>query len=80
MNPGFQAMGVQPQQAVFPQAAPAAPAAPVAPAVQAAPAQQTYVPPAAPPLNPGVQVGMPGVPAAGPVPIVETDDDDSLPF
>lgn len=77
MNPGFQAMGVQPQQAVFPQAAPAAP---VAPAVQAAPVQQAYVPPAAPPLNPGVQVGMPGVPAAGPAPIVETDSDDDLPF
>ena len=74
MNPGFQAMGVQPQQTVFPQATPAAPAAP------AAPAQQSYVPPAAPPLSQPVQLGMPGAPAAGPVPIVETDDDDSLPF
>jgi len=77
MTPGYQAMGgIQAQPAGFPQAAPVtAPAA-----APAAPVQQSYVPPAAPPLNQPVQMGMQGVPAAGPVPIVETDDDDSLPF
>lgn len=74
MNPVYQGMGVQPQQAAFQQAATATPAAP------AAPAQQSYVPPAAPPLSQPVQMGMPGVPVAGPAPIVETDSDDDLPF
>jgi hypothetical protein len=73
MNPGYQGMGVQPQQAAFQQTA-------MAPAATAAPAQQSYVPPAAPPLSQPVQMGMPGVPAAGPAPIVETDSDDDLPF
>lgn len=79
VNPGFPAMGIPAQPAGFPQATPAGfPQA--APAAPAAPAQQAYVPPAAPPLNTGVQVGMPGVPTAGPAPIVETDSDDDLPF
>jgi len=73
-NPGFPSMGMP---------AAAAPAAPAAPAA----VQPTYTPPPAPPLQQAQPFGNTGfaqpaqqVPIAGPVPVVETDDDDSLPF
>jgi hypothetical protein len=57
----------------------------VAPAAQPAPAAApAYVPPAAPPVSqPVTQFAAPAAPAApqaGPVPVVETTDDDDLPF
>ena len=79
--PAFNAPAKKPVQPAAPAANPGFPAmgmpAQPAPVQPAAPAQPAYVPPPAPPISQPVQMS---VPTAGPVPIVETDDDDSLPF